>query len=73
MENSENKFIKLFDERIANALSVGGFSYTQEKINGNQTVYCFEKCPGVIEVIRSFCDEGHYEDIIAVEDGTLLF
>lgn len=38
MENT--KFIKLFDERIANALSDGGFSYIEEKVNGNQTVYC---------------------------------
>lgn len=37
MENT--KFIKLFDERIANALSDGGFSYIEEKVNGNQTVY----------------------------------
>lgn len=74
MEKSKIKFIKLFDERIANALSVGGFSYIQEKVNGDQTVFCFESCPEVVEAIRSLCNEWKYEeDIIAAEDGTLLF
>jgi len=74
MENSKTKFIKLFDERIANALSDGGFSYIEEKVNGNQTVYCFEESPELIEAIRGFCGEKNYQEaIIVVQDGSLFF
>lgn len=68
------KFIKLLDERIASALSNGGFSYIEEKINGNQTVYCFEESPEIVEAIRSFCGEQNYQEaIIVVQDGSLFF
>lgn len=68
------KFIKLFDERIANTLSEGGFSYIKEKVNGNQTVYCFEESSELIEAIRSFCAEKNYQEaIIIVQDGSLFF
>lgn len=69
----QKKFIKLFDERIAKALSSGGFSYIQEKVNGDQTVYCFEASPELTEVIRGFCEGRNYEEMITVEDSTLLF
>lgn len=71
MENT--KFIKLFDERIANALSDGGFSYIEEKVNGNQTVYCFEESPELVEAIRGLCGEKNYQEIIIVQDGSLFF
>lgn len=70
----KTKFIKLFDERIANALSSGGFSYIEEKVNGNQTVYCFEESPELTEAIRRFCDgENYQQTIIIVQDGSLFF
>lgn len=73
MEN-KIKFIKLFDEMVAGALSAGGFSYTQEKVNGDKTVYCFESTPELEEAIRSLFGEREYgEEIITVKDGTLLF
>ena len=72
MENT--KFIKLFDERIANALSDGGFSYIEEKVNCNQTVYCFEESPELVEAIRNFCGEQNYQEaIIVVQNGSLFF
>lgn len=68
------KFIKLFDDRIANALSDGGFAYIEEKVNGSQTVYCFEESPQLAEAIRSFCDKGNYQEtLIIVQDGSLFF
>lgn len=73
MENKKVTFIKLFDERIANALSAGGFSYTQEQINDGQTVYCFEERDGLMEAIRGFCNEGNYQEIIVVQDTSLFF
>ena len=71
--NNNIKFIKIFDERIANALSAGGFSYTQENINDGQTVFCFEETPELNEVIRNLVREWNYEEAIFVKDGTLLF
>lgn len=74
MENSKTKFIKLFDERIANALSDGGFSYIEEKVNGNQMVFCFEESPELVEAIRGLFGEQNYQEtIIVVQDGSLLF
>ena len=74
MENNKTKFIKLFDERIANALSDGGFSYIEEKVNGNQTVFCFEESPELVEAIRGLCGEQNYQEtIIVVQDGSLFF
>lgn len=70
----KTNFIKLFDERIANALSEGGFSYITEKVNGDQTVYCFEETPELTEALRSLCEAGNYQDaIITVQDGSLHF
>lgn len=70
----KTKFVKLFDERIANALSAGGFSYIKEKVNGNQTVYCFEESSELTEAIRSLCAaENYQEPITIVQDDTLLF
>lgn len=72
MENT--KFIKLFDERIASALSDGGFSYIEEKVNDNQTVYCFEESPELVEAIRGLCGKQNYQEtIIVVQDGSLFF
>lgn len=74
MENSKTKFIKLFDERIANALSDGGFSYIEEKVNGNQMVFCFEESPELVEAIRGLCGEQNYQEtIIVVQNGSLFF
>lgn len=74
MENNKTKFIKLFDERIANALSDGGFSYIKEKVNGNQTVFCFEESLELVEAIRGLCGEQNYQEaIIVVQDGSLFF
>lgn len=74
MENNKTKFIKLFDERIANALSDGGFSYIEEKVNGNQTVFCFEESLELVEAIRGLCGEQNYQEtIIVVQDGSLFF
>lgn len=68
------KFIKLFDEKVAGALSASGFSYTQEKVNGDKTVYCFEASSELEEAFRSLSRGLKYgEEIIAVEDGALLF
>ena len=62
------KFIKLFDERIANALSDGGFSYIEE------TVFCFEESPELVEAIRGLCGRQNYQEaIIIVQDGSLFF
>lgn len=74
MENNKIKFIKLFDERIANALSDGGFSYIEEKVNGNQTVFCFGESLELVEAIRSLCGKQNYQEaIIVVQDGSLFF
>lgn len=74
MENNKTKFIKLFDERIANTLSDGGFSYIEEKVNGNQTVFCFEESLELVEAIRGLCGEQNYQEaIIVVQDGSLFF
>lgn len=73
-ERMKKKFIKLIDERIANVLNDGGFSYIKEKINGNQTVYCFEESPELAEAIRGFCDKENYQEaIVIVQDESLFF
>lgn len=72
--NMKTQFIKLLDERIANALNEGGFSYIKEKVNGNQTVYCFEDSPEIVEAIRTFCNKWNYQETITiVQDSSLVF
>lgn len=71
--SKRNYFIKLFDERIVNALCAGGFSYTQEKMNGNQTVYCFENSKKLTRTIRKILKEWNYEAPVIIKDCTLHF
>ena len=66
-------FIKLFDERIAKVLHDGGFSYTTEKINGNQTLFVFERSDELDYAINSLINENHYSEIIIIEDPKLNF
>lgn len=68
------KFIKLLDERIANILNDGGFSYIEEKINGNQRLFCFEESPELVEAIRDFCGRQNYQNtVIVIQDDSLFF
>ena len=66
-------FIKIFDERIATALSEGGFSYTTENINENQTLFVFEKCDDLDGALNELIKENNYSEIIIVEDPKLNF
>lgn len=72
MEN-RMKFIKLFDENVASALEACGFSYTQERVNGNETVYCFEAGQEVKEALQEMLGATKYAETVIVEDDTLLF
>lgn len=67
------KFIKLLDEKIANALNGGGFSYIKEKINGNQTVYCFKESPELVSALESVCKGENYQEAIIVVQNESLF
>ena len=67
------KFIKLFDEQIANALSTGGFSYITEKINENQNVFVFEKSDELVDVLSKLIKQSNYSQTIIIEDSKLNF
>ncbi len=70
----ENKnFIKIFDEQIAVALSNGGFSYIEEKINGSQVIYAFEETPEFMDALKAFYNEGNYQEAVYVKDSSLNF
>jgi len=66
-------FIKITDEKIAHELCKGGFLFTQEKVNDNQTLYCFEKTPELDEAMKALVREGNFQGIALVEDATLRF
>lgn len=66
-------YIKIFDEQFATALERGGFSYIKQKINGDQSVYAFEKTPALVDVITNLKQQGHYQEIVCIEDDALSF
>lgn len=74
MRDKTNIFIKLLDKNAANALNACGFSYTIEKINDNETVYCFEPSTELLKAIQEFNNNCNYEaDLVVVEGNTLCF
>lgn len=69
----KKNFIKILDEQIAVALSNGGFSYIEEKINGNQIIYAFDETPELMEALSGLYKEGNFQEAIYVIDGSLNF
>lgn len=65
------KYIKLFDEKIAIALSDGGFSYTTENINQNQKIYVFEETDELREVLKKITNENNFSNVVIVIDDKL--
>ena len=45
-------FVKIFDEAAALKLEELGYSYTTEKINKKQKLYCFEATPEFLTVLE---------------------
>ena len=66
-------FIKFIDESVAVALSDRGFSYMQEKINEGQTLYVFERSDELMAALNEVLCGDKYQNLICVDDSTLLF
>ncbi len=69
----EIKYIKIFDEEVALALSERGFSYMQEQINHNQMIYVFENTEEFMAALCEIIGDGDPRDVIYVEDSLLRF
>lgn len=70
---TEKQFVKIFDERVALALSESGFSYMQEKINDGQTVYVFEETEEFMAALCELSETGVLQGVVFVRDSILHF
>ena len=65
------KLIKILDEQIAGTLQFSGFSYMQEKINNEQTLYVFEETPELLEILCEI--KGEFGEAVIISDTSLSF
>ena len=65
------KLIKILDEQIAGTLQFSGFSYMQEKINNEQTLYVFEETPELLEILGEI--KGEFGEAVIISDTSLSF
>ena len=65
------KLIKILDEQIAGTLQFSGFSYMQEKINNEQTLYVFEETPELLEILGEI--KGAFGEAVIISDTSLSF
>ena len=65
------KLIKILDEQIAESLQSSGFSYMQEKINNEQTLYVFEETPELLEILGEI--KGEFGETVIISDTSLSF
>lgn len=61
-------FIKVFDRGLADALSVGGFSYITENLSNGQQLYVFEETVEVKDAIDALKRENFSETVIIRDD-----
>lgn len=75
MAEKKQHFIKLLDEKVAKALSDGGFSYTQENVivtgaNGDRTsvtTFCFVGSKKLERALRKLIKESGRSDAVVTE------
>ena len=65
------KLIKILDEQIAGTLQFSGFSYMQEQINNEQTLYVFEETPELLEILGEI--KGEFGEAVIISDTSLSF
>lgn len=81
MAEKKQYFIKLFDEKVAKALSDGGFSYTQENVTAtgadgkrtDLTAYCFKGSKKFERALRKLLKETGRSDAVVATEQLLRF
>lgn len=68
---TKSKFIKTFDKELAEILINSGFDYVKEKVNGNQTIYAFERTEQILHVLDEIEKGSLYSSAEIVTDGLL--
>lgn len=81
MAEKKQYYIKLFDEKVAKALSDGGFSYTQENVIAteptgeriNLITYCFLGSKKLERALRKLVKEFECNDAVVTTERLLRF
>jgi hypothetical protein len=65
-------FVKVFDDKLASVLNEGGFSYIEEKINGD-TVYLFEESDELNKALDGLVTETEFQETVIIRDSSVSF
>lgn len=71
--SEKKKYIKIFDEKIAEIIESGGFPYMKEKINDNQPIYVFDENEAIYEILNQLREDGNYQEITYITEASLCF
>ena len=65
-------FVKVFDDKLASVLNEGGFSYIEEKINGD-TVYLFDESDELNKALDGLVTETEFQETVIIRDSSVRF
>ena len=65
-------FVKVFDDKLASVFNEGGFSYIEEKINGD-TVYLFEESDELNKALDGLVTETEFQETVIIRDSSVSF